>query len=69
MDWGGWEMSELLNKAKILFNKGIVSVALRAEVGERGGLVCVAECVGCECGFQAECDLGQALRFPRLLKA
>lgn len=42
MDWGGWEMNELLNKAKILFNKRIVSVALRAEVGESGGLVCVA---------------------------
>lgn len=66
-DGVGWEMSELLNKAKIIFSKRS-KFGLAGRGGGKGRTGGVAEWVGFECGFQAECDLGQTLRSSGLLK-
>lgn len=61
-------MSELLIKAKILFNKRIVEFGLVGRGWGKGELVCEAEFEGFECGLQAECDSDQTLCLSQLLK-
>lgn len=50
-DGVGWEMSELLNKAKIIFSKRS-KFGLAGRGGGKGRTGGVAEWVGFECGFQ-----------------